>query len=61
MGGEPPMEKDKLLELVAGLELALYRELKSEAPVYQYQKAIELKLKETKERLRVILYGLSEV
>lgn len=53
-------DKDKLLELIAGLELAIYREQKSLAPLFRYERALEDKLKQTKERLRVILYGMEE-
>lgn len=50
-------ERERLLELLAGLELALYRELNSDAPLYRFQKVLEDKIKDTRERLRVILYG----
>ena len=50
-------EKTKLLELIAGLELALYRESNLDEPMYRLVQEYERKLKETRERLRVILYG----
>lgn len=50
------MEREKLLELLAGLELALYRETNLNEPSYRLQKVLEDKIKATRERLRVILY-----
>lgn len=53
-------EQEKLLELLAGLELALYRERQADVPLYRLEKVLEEKISQTKERLRVILYGTSE-
>ncbi len=51
---------ERLLELLAGLELALYRDKQSDLPYYRLQKAIEDKIKDTRESLRVALYEVRQ-
>jgi hypothetical protein len=52
--------RDELLELLAGLELALYREQEHKEPHLRLVWALEKKIKETREKLRVTLYGVQE-
>jgi hypothetical protein len=53
-------DRETLIERLAGLELALYRDTKSDAPSYRLQKELENQIVKVKKRLRVILYEVRE-
>lgn len=52
-----PQEISELLELLAGFELAIYRENELRDPDYKLLKAMRDKRKELRDKLKGLLYG----